>query len=355
MSEALEQFERGLASVEERLASAFEGAADEQSLREANAKLLGPSGELTQLLKLMPKLPKESRRELGQRANATKQKVQQAFESRLESLARAAREAELTGPALDVSLPGRGFGAGRLHPLTRTIRELTDVFLALGFDVEDAPEIDYAANCFDRLGFPPDHPATDMQDSFYLDGAEGVLLRTHTTTIQVHQMLKRKPPLAVICPGAVYRRDDDATHSPMFAQIDGFAVDEGLTFAHLKGVLTAFVQRLFGEEVPVRFRPSYFPFVEPGGELDMGCVFCRPWEGDEERTRACRVCKGTGWMEILGCGMIHPVVLEAVDLDPARYTGFAFGMGIDRIAMLRHGISNIRALYDNDVRFLSQL
>ncbi len=357
---ALERFEAGLADVEARLADAFEGATTEQALREANAKILGPSGELTGLLKLMPRLPKDRRRELGQRANATKARVQEALDARLEALARAAREAELTGPALDVSLPGRGVTRGRLHPLSRTIRELTDVFLALGFDVEDAPEIDLTQNCFDRLGFPPDHPATDMQDSFYLRAPDGtvdpeVVLRTHTTTIQIHQMLKRPPPLAVICPGAVYRRDDDATHSPMFAQIDGFAVDEGLTFAHLKGVLTAFVRRLFGDEVPVRFRPSYFPFVEPGGELDMGCVFCRPWEGDAERTRACRVCKGTGWMEILGCGMIHPVVFEAVGLDPSRYSGFAFGMGIDRIAMLRHGISNIRLLYENDVRFLSQL
>jgi len=261
--------------------------------------------------------------------------------------------------ALDPTLPGRGVRRGRLHPLTRTVHQLMDVFVTLGFDIEDAPEIDLAENCFDRLGFPPDHPATDMQDSFFVGRGDGdgpdVVLRTHTTTIQVHQMKLREPPMAVICPGAVYRRDDDATHSPMFAQIDGFAVDEGLTFAHLKGVLTAFVRRLFGEEVPVRFRPSYFPFVEPGGELDMGCVFCEPWRGDRARTRACGVCKGTGWMEILGCGMIHPVVLEAAGVDATRYSGFAFGMGIDRIAMLRHGISNIKLIYENDARFLGGL
>jgi len=358
VSDALQQFERGLETVAAGSAGAFEEVSNEQELREANAKLVGPQGDLTKLMKLMRELPKDRRREMGQRANALKQSIQAAFDAALDGIAKAARLAELTGPALDPTMPGRHARRGRLHPLTRTIHQLTDVFLALGFDVEDAPEIDWTSNCFDDLGFPPDHPATDMQDSFFVKRPGGeldVVLRTHTTTIQVHQMKNRKPPMAVICPGAVYRRDDDATHSPMFAQIDGFAVDEGLTFAHLKGVLTSFVQRLFGDEVPVRFRPSYFPFVEPGGELDMGCVFCEPWKGSEERTRACRVCKGTGWMEILGCGMIHPVVLEAVGIDPTRYTGFAFGMGIDRIAMLRHGISNIRHLYENDARFLARL
>ena len=359
-TEAATQFEEGLARVATGHADAFAGAGSEQALREANAKLVGPQGELTKLLKLMPKLPGDRRRELGQRANALKQEIEQAFDAALATLARAEREAELTGPAIDPSLPGRGLRRGRLHPLSRTIHELMDVFVSLGFDVAEAPEIDWTKNNFDKLGFPADHPATDMQDSFFIERADGkpdldAVLRTHTTTIQVHQMTTREPPMAVICPGAVYRRDDDATHSPMFAQIDGFMVDEGLTFAHLKGVLTAFVQRLFGDEVPVRFRPSYFPFVEPGGEVDMGCVFCRGWEGDAERTRACRVCKGSGWMEILGCGMIHPVVLEAVGVDPNRYTGFAFGMGIDRISMLRHGISNIRLLYENDARFLGQL
>lgn len=362
MEEALQRFEDGLTRVQRESAAGFEGVSTEPELREANARLVGPSGEVTKLMKLMRELPKDRRRDLGQRANALKQEIQRAFDAKLEAIARAAREAELTGAALDPTLPGRHATRGRLHPITRTIHQLMDVFVTLGFDVAEAPEIDLAVHCFDKLGFPPDHPATDMQDSFFVKRPDGkpdldVVLRTHTTTIQVHEMTTREPPMAVICPGAVYRRDDDATHSPMFAQIDGFAIDEGLTFAHLKGVLTAFVQRLFGEEVPVRFRPSYFPFVEPGGELDMGCVFCRPWDGDDakERTRACRVCKGTGWMEILGCGMIHPVVLEAVGVDPERYTGFAFGMGIDRIAMLRHGVSNIRLLYENDARFLAQL
>ncbi len=348
----LDLLARGLGSIS--------AAAIEAELRRENARLVGPSGLLTESLKLMRDVSKDKRRELGQRANTVKQAVESSFDAALALLGRAAREAELTGEPLDPTLPGRGVRRGRLHPLTRTMHEVLDVFVALGFDVDEAPEIDRAAHNFDLLGFPPDHPATDMQDSFFVrrpDGAPDldVVLRTHTTTIQVHQMRARKPPMAVVCPGAVYRRDDDATHSPMFAQIDGFAVDEGLTLGHLKGVLTAFVQRLFGEHVPTRLRPSYFPFVEPGGELDMGCVFCRPWEGDAERTRACRVCKATGWMEILGCGMIHPVVFEHLGVDSTRYTGFAFGMGIDRITMLRHGIGNIRLLYENDARFLGQL
>jgi len=296
---------------------------------------------------------------MGQKANALKQEVQALFDARLEGLARAQRDAELTGPMLDVTLPGRGVGPGRLHPITRIKHALFDVFEGLGFDVADGPEIDLHENCFDKLGFPPDHPATDMQDTFFVtrteDGAAATtVLRTHTSTIQIREMLRRKPPLAVIAPGAVYRRDDDATHSPMFAQLEGFLVDEDVSFSDLKGVLTEFARRVFHADVTVRFRPSYFPFVEPGGELDIGCVFCRAWEGNAGRTAACRVCKGSGWLEILGCGMIHPVVFENVGYDPERYTGFAFGMGLDRIAMLKYGVPNIKLLYENDVRFLSQ-
>jgi phenylalanyl-tRNA synthetase alpha chain len=354
------EFEQGLARVAEGYREEFAAAGDEQALRAAAARYTGPQGELTKLMKLMPKLPGDRRKEFGQRGNAVKKEIQQAFEERLEELARAARQAELEGPALDVTLPGRTVHPGKPHPITRVAHELMDVFEALGFDIADGPEIDFHEYNFDKLGFPPDHPATDMQDSFYVsasgeDSEKPPLLRTHTSTIQIRQMLRRPPPLALVSPGAVYRRDDDATHSPMFFQIEGLLVDEDVSFAHLKGVLTLFVQRLFGPEVPVRVRPSYFPFVEPGGELDMGCTICRAWEGDAERTRACRVCKGSGWMEILGCGMVHPVVFENVGYDSERWTGFAFGMGVDRIAMLKYGIAHIRLLYDNDLRFLSQL
>ena len=349
-------FEEGLERVQVEYRAAFDGAHSEHVLREANARVAGPHGELTKLMKLMPKLPGDRRRELGQRANAVKQEVEALFEQRLAAIRRKEREAELTAPPLDPSLPGRGRLPGNLHPITRVTHELIDVFGSLGFDVADGPEVDLYEHNFDRLGFPEDHPATDMQDSFFVR-TEGVrtLLRTHTSTIQVREMLKRKPPVAVIGPGVVYRRDDDITHSPMFFQIEGFLVDRDVSMADLKGVLLRFAQRLFGTDVRIRMRPSYFPFVEPGGEVDVSCVFCRPWEGDAARTAACRVCKGTGWLEVLGCGMIHPVVFEHVGYDPEEWTGFAFGMGIDRIAMLRYGIKDIRLLYEGDVRFLEAL
>jgi phenylalanyl-tRNA synthetase alpha chain len=350
-------FEEGLGHAAADYAAAFEVARDEPALRAAHARYTGPNGALTRLMKLMPELPKEQRRELGQRANQLKLQLEQAFELRLAALVRASREAELSGPALDVSLPGYGASFGHAHPLTRIKHELLDLFSGLGFDVVDGPEVDLHENNFDRLGFPPDHPATDMQDTFFMQQPAGknpraTLLRTHTSTVQVREMLRRKPPLAVVAPGAVYRRDDDATHSPMFMQIEGLLVDEGVSFAHLKGTLTHFLQRLFGKNVPVRFRPSYFPFVEPGGEVDVGCTICRSYErGPTE----CRVCKSSGFIEILGCGMVHPVVFEHVGYDPERYTGFAFGMGLDRVAMLRYGIPEMSMLYTNDPRFLTQI
>jgi phenylalanyl-tRNA synthetase alpha chain len=339
MSQAdiVQEFEAGFARMREAYASAFGGARSEHELREQNARFLGPSGELTQLMKRMREVPGDKKKELGQRSNALKGEIEKAFEERLSSLARALREAELSGPMLDVSLPGRSPRLGRLHPITQVTYRLLDVFTSMGFDVADGPEIDLHEHNFDKLGFPEDHPATDMQDSFYIsrDGAvsQKSLLRTHTSTIQIREMLSRKPPLAVVAPGAVFRRDDDATHSPMFFQIEGFIVDEGITFAHLKGVLTRFLGALF-PDAPVRFRPSYFPFVEPGGEVDIG--------------------RNGRWLEVLGCGMIHPVVLENVGYDPERYSGFAFGMGVDRMAMLLYGIDNIKQLYENDVRLLSQ-
>lgn len=352
-------FEEGLERGAQAYRAAFDSAADEQALRAANARFVGPNGELTKLMKRMRELPGDRRKEFGQRCNQLKQEIGAAFNGALEALARAARDAELSGPHLDVSLPGRGRRFGRLHPLTRTKHDLLDVFVEMGFDVADGPEVEKHEYNFDKLGFPPDHPATDMQDTFFvapLDGGtdeKAVLLRTHTSTVQVREMLARKPPLAVVSAGATFRRDDDATHSPMFMQLEGFMVAEGVTFAHLKGVLTHFLQRLFGRDLPVRFRPSYFPFVEPGGEVDMGCTGCRRWAvGDAAGD--CRICKGTGWVEILGCGMIHPVVFEAVGYDPERYTGFAFGVGVDRVAMLRHGVPHLGLLYGNDPRFLNQ-
>ncbi len=359
--DAAARFEQTLAEIEAVYRSALDGACDEQALREAAARLTGPQGSLTHLLRSMRQVPAERRRKLGQRANRLKHAITEAFEGRLADLREQARRAELQGPPLDVTLPGRRPPGGRVHPIRRVMYELLDVFVALGFEVADGPEVELHEANFDRLGFPPDHPATDMQDSFFVrvegERSSWTLLRTHTSTIQVRQMLSRPPPLALVAPGAVYRRDDDATHSPMFFQLEGLLVDEGVSFAHLRGVLQRFVERFFGEGVPIRLRPSYFPFVEPGGEVDIGCTFCRPWEqaGSGATRRACRTCGGTGWIEVLGCGMVHPVVFEHVGYDPERWTGFAFGMGIDRIAMLRYRVSDIRMLYENDARFLAGL
>jgi len=339
MTEIVREFEGVLERVRAAYGAVFAGVTSEHELREQNAKMLGPQGELTLLMKRMREVPGDKKRELGQRTNAVKGEIEKAFAARLGELARAAREAELNGPGIDPSLPGRAVNIGRLHPMTQVAYQLLDVFAGLGFDVADGPEIDLHEHNFDMLGFPPDHPATDMQDSFFIASDDGkidrrALLRTHTSTIQIREMLRRKPPLAVVGPGAVFRRDDDATHSPMFFQIEGFIVDEGVTFAHLKGVLTRFLQTLFGADVRTKFRPSYFPFVEPGGEID--------------------IFRNGRWMEVLGCGMIHPTVLKNVGYDPEKVSGFAFGMGIDRMAMLLYGIDNIKQLYENDVRLLTQ-
>ena len=342
MSEALEKFRAGLTEIEGTFRPVLEAASDENALREARARYTGPHGALTELMKLMKDVPGKDRRELGQGSNALKDAIQQVFDARLEALAKEALRAELEGPALDLTLPGRRPLPGRLHPITRAEYDLLDIFGAMGFEVARGPEIDTFGRCFTQLGFPPDHPATDEHDTFYVtgggEGDEAHVLRTHTSTMQIREMSRRQPPLAVISPGKVFRRDDDATHSPMFHQLEGFLVDEGITFAHLQGMLTVFLERFFGADIEVRFRASYFPFVEPGAEVDVR----RKTEGEPGP-----------WMEILGCGMIHPVVLRNVGYDPDRVSGFAFGMGVDRIAMVRHGVPNIKALYENDVRFLS--
>jgi len=259
-------------------------------------------------------------------------------------------EADLHAAPFDLTLPAREVvPLGHAHPISKTREELVTIFRSMGFAVHDGPEIDLEENNFTKLGFPPDHPATDMQDSFWT--TSGHVLRTHTSNVQIHAMMKQKPPMAFIAPGTCYRRDDDVTHSPMFHQIEGFLVDERVTLAHLRGVISEFAVRLYGPGTKVRFRASYFPFVEPGAEVDVACVFCKRPDGTHA---GCNVCKHTGWLEILGCGMIDPVVFEHCGIDPERYTGFAFGMGIDRVAMLRYDIPDIRLLFENDPRFLAQ-
>jgi len=330
----------------------FATARDEPSLREARAALLGKKGRLTELLRGMASVPPAQRKAMGERINAVKDTVEKAFATRLHELHHAAREAELHQTTDDLSLPGRtGLPRGSAHPILQVRDELLELFRDLGFAIGETPEVELEENNFTRLAFPPDHPATDMQDTFWVhvDGAPAdtrTLLRTHATPIQVREMMKHAPPLAVVSSGAVYRRDDDVTHSPMFHQIDGFLVDEHVTFADLKGVIQAFCERLYGRETQTRWRPSYFPFVEPGAEVDVRCVFCAGV--------GCRICKHTGWIEILGCGMIDPDVFRHCGVDPERYTGFAFGLGIDRVAMLRYGIPDIRLLFENDPRFLAQ-
>ena len=349
-SEPQSSIESALAALRGQFAARFAAAATEQILRDENAKVLGKKGELTAILKQMGAVPGDARKAIGEKVNALRQEVEAAFEARLRDLKQAKRDAELNARPFDLTLPARPLATlGHKHPISIVREEIVDVLRSLGFAVHDGPEVELEANNFTKLGFPPDHPATDMQDSFWTTGS--LLLRTHTSNVQVRAMTTKKPPMAFIGPGTVYRRDDDATHSPMFHQIEGFLIDERVSFAEMKGTISEFAKRMFGEDTPTRFRPSYFPFVEPGAEFDVGCAFCKLPDG----TRAgCAVCKKTGWMELGGCGMIHPVVFEHCGIDPEKYTGFAFGFGIDRIAMQRYAVPDIRLMFENDPRFLAQ-
>jgi phenylalanyl-tRNA synthetase alpha chain len=342
--------EAALAALRAQFPARFEAARTEQQLRDENAKILGKKGELTAILRRMGAVPGDARKAIGEKVNALKVDVERAFELCLSTLARAAREAELSARPFDLTLPARmPAPRGHAHPLSIVREELVGVFRGLGFAVHDGPEVELEENNFGKLGFPPDHPATDMQDSFWT--TDGALLRTHTSNVQIRAMSSRKPPFGFIAPGTVYRRDDDATHSPMFNQLEAFLVDRDVSMAHLRGVLAEFAERFFGPGSPVRWRPSYFPFVEPGAEVDVACARCRRPDG----TRAgCNVCKHTGWVEILGCGMIHPVVFEACGIDPEEWTGFALGMGIERMAMVRYDLPDLRLFFENDPRFLAQ-
>jgi phenylalanyl-tRNA synthetase alpha chain len=356
-ADPLSEVESGLAAVGVEYRERFAAATAEPELRAVRAEILGKKGTLTGVLKAMGRVPAAERPRVGERVNAIRAEVEGAFEQRLLELKRALRQRDLEGTPFDLSLPGRcPSGRGHRHPVTMVRDEILEIFRSLGFLVAWGPEVELEENNFTKLGFPPDHPAIDMQDTFWvkvLGSPERArtLLRTHTSNVQVREMSTHQPPMAVVSGGSVYRRDDDVTHSPMFHQIEGFLVDEHVSFAELKGVLTEFVHRLYGERA-VRFRPSYFPFVEPGAELDVACVFCE--DGGEAARSSCRICKATGWLEVLGCGMVHPKVLEHCGIDSERYTGFAFGLGIERVAMLRYGIPDIRVLFENDPRFLAQ-
>ena len=350
------EIEAGLLAVGDEYRTRFAAATSEHDLRNVRADILGKKGALTRVLKAMGAVPGDRKREMGERVNAARAGVETAFESRLAEIRRALRDADLNATPYDLTLPGRSPAPrGHRHPISLVKEEILDIFRSLGFEVAWGPEVELESNNFTKLAFPPDHPATDSQDTFWVNVDGGspsarVLLRTQTSPVQIREMIRHSPPLAVVSGGAVYRRDDDVTHSPMFHQIEGLLVNEHVSFAELKGVLTQFVHRLYGER-EVRFRPSYFPFVEPGAELDVSCVFCDADSGNRE---SCRICKGTGWLEILGCGMVHPQVLENCGIDSERFTGFAFGLGVERGAMLRYGIPDIRLLFENDPRFLAQ-
>jgi phenylalanyl-tRNA synthetase alpha chain len=313
-------------------------------LDEVRVRLLGKKGLLTEQLKALGKLPAEERPAAGQKINEAKLVIQAAIETRRERLDRESLDAELARGTIDVTLPGRGQEAGSIHPVTRARLRIERIFMQAGFEIATGPEVEDDFHNFEALNIPANHPARAMHDTFYFP--DGRLLRTHTSPVQIRAMRARKPPMALIAPGRVYRNDSDMTHTPMFHQVEGIVVGENVSFANLKAMLHTFVERFFEQPLGMRLRPSYFPFTEPSAEVDIECVFCHG--------AGCRVCKQTGWLEILGCGMIHPNVLAAAGIDSERWQGYAFGMGIERVTMLRYSVDDLRLFFENDLQFLKQ-
>ncbi len=324
--------------------SELQQARDLSELDRVRVRYLGKKGLFTQRLQALGKLPPERRPAVGKAINEARRTFQQALEDRRRRLHQDRLEARLAAETIDVTLPGRGQRSGGLHPVTRTLDRIRRIFVGAGFEVAEGPEIEDDYHNFEALNIPPHHPARAMHDTFYLDAH--TLLRTHTSPVQIRVMESGKPPFRVIAPGRVYRCDSDLTHTPMFHQVEGFLVDDGVSFADLRGVLDQFLRLFFEQDVRVRFRPSYFPFTEPSAEVDVSCVMC----GGE----GCRICGRSGWLEVMGCGMIHPNVFQAVGIDADRYSGFAFGLGVERLAMLRYGIGDLRLFFENDLRFLEQ-
>lgn len=337
MREQLEQLRSGALQ-------AIASASTVEQLQDIRISLLGRKGELTALMKGLGSLSAEERPVVGQLVNTIRDEIESALGSAIESAQAKVIAARLQSERVDISLPGRRPLKGAKHPVSLVIEEICSIFAGLGFAVAEGPEIEHDWYNFEALNFPPEHPARDMQDTFFVEN--NLLLRTHTSPVQIRTMLKQKPPVRIIAPGTVYRCDSDATHSPMFHQIEGLMVDTKVTFGDLKGILTVFTNQLFGQKTGVRLRPSYFPFTEPSAEVDIACVICGG--------KGCRVCKNSGWLEILGAGMVDPEVYRHVQYDAENISGFAFGMGIERIAMLKYGISDMRLLFENDVRFLRQ-
>lgn len=326
-------------------------ARDGAQIEALRVRFLGKKGELSAVLGGMGKLAPDERRSLGEVANAVKAQIEELLGGAVARAEEAALAVELKGVKLDVTLPGRGQRLGRRHPVSQTLDDIISVFARLGFTVETGPEIEFDWYNFEALNVAADHPARDMQDTFYVDSwlpkdAGPVLLRTHTSPVQIRTMLAQRPPVRALMPGRVYRKDSDTTHTPMFHQVEGLFVDRHVTFAQLKGTLDAFAKAFFGSEAKTRFRPSFFPFTEPSAEVDVSCVFCNG--------AGCRICKHTGWLEVLGSGMVHPNVFKHAGYEPNEVTGFAFGMGVERLAMLRYGIDDLRTMFENDSRFLAQ-
>ena len=338
--------------MQEKLNKIFEeakqqikAASDHAQTEEIRVRLLGKKGELTAILRGMGSLSPEERKTTGQMANKVRSDIEELLNSKFEEVKNAAKEARFKIEKIDVTEPGKVRELGVKHPLTITMDEISRVFMNMGYSIVEGPEVETVFNNFDALNAGPDHPARDMTDTFYID--DDILLRTQTSPVQIRTLLKEKPPIKVISPGRVFRCDTpDATHSPMFHQVEGLLVDEGVTMADLKGTLDSFAKQLFGTSTRTKFRPHHFPFTEPSAEMDVSCFKCGG--------KGCRVCKGSGWIEILGCGMVHPSVLKVGNLDTEKYTGFAFGLGVERVAMLKYGIDDIRLFYENDMRFIQQ-
>ncbi len=332
--------EKSIEQIKTDALSDIENAADIEQVRTISVRYIGRKGLVTQYLRDIPKLPAEQRPEAGKKANQAKKAIEAAVEDAIGRLSRQ------KGPSdtVDVSLPGRPVPGGTIHPITRITREVCSIFERMGFDIAEGPEVETDYYNFEALNIPKNHPARDMQDTFYV--SDNIVLRTHTSPIQVRYMETCSPPVRIVAPGKVYRCDSDLTHTPMFHQVEGLLVDEKSSFADLKGLLTLFARQMFDSDTALRFRPSFFPFTEPSAEVDIRCVICKG--------KGCKVCSRTGWLEVLGCGMVHPAVFENVGYDTDKYKGFAFGMGVERIAMLKYGINDLRMFFESDIRFLRQ-
>ena len=333
-----------LEQLEKDALAELAGAQTEDAILAVKTKYLGRKGILTGMLRNISQVPTDEKPLFGKRCNEVKVLLEEKTEAALQAQTQGKKEQALAKEKIDVTLPGRTIKCGRLHPVVQIRREICDIFAAFGFSVVEGPEVELDYYNFEALNIPKDHPARDMQDTFYI--GDNVVLRTHTSPVQVRVMEKIKPPVRILSPGRVYRPDSDVSHTPMFHQIEGLLVDKNVSFADLKGILTAFLKKVFGADTTLRFRPSFFPFTEPSAEVDIRCVMCKG--------KGCRVCGQSGWLEILGSGMVDPAVFENVGYDSEEYTGFAFGLGLERIAMLKYGISDIRLLFENDIRFLKQ-